>query len=174
MCSEELQESLKSWTWWRKHFPFLRMFQVSKEDCGDDGDDLGPCKPSLPGETHLLKPSHLSQRRRTHQEIIQLPPLSLSVLQPPLIYFKAGFHSVTMSRIPSSCRAPVCFWHQAASEGVTAGWASDVKHVCFLGFWWLNQAEDEGSMLDLHLRHKTSWGSTSSMSVSEEAALTLK
>lgn len=27
---------------------FLWMFQVSEEDCGDDGDDLGPCKPSLP------------------------------------------------------------------------------------------------------------------------------
>lgn len=67
------------------------------------------------------------------------------------LIFKVGFSSVSVSRIPSSSLASVCFWHRGASQGVTARWASDVKHVCSLVLWRLNQAEGEGRRLELHL-----------------------
>ncbi len=70
---KEMQMSLKPERdeWSGFFFPpdvsVIRLLQKARKR-----DDLGPCKLSL---THLLKPSHLSQRRKTHQEIIQLPPL---------------------------------------------------------------------------------------------------
>lgn len=70
---------------------------------------------------------------------------------------------MSMSRIPSSSLATVCFWHQRTSQGVTAGWASDVKHVCFLAFWRPNQAEGERLLLELHLFYEISQGYISSL-----------
>lgn len=114
----------------------------------DGGDDL-----AFSASAHLLKPSRLSQRRKTHQEIIQLPPLSA----PPffllsrfsIIIKKAGFHS---SRIPSSSSAAaVCFWHQRSLRGRHGWMRVDVKHVCFLLLCPVNQAEGEESIQRRHL-----------------------
>ena len=134
-----------------------------KDDLAPCSNSLSPCSNAL-WLSHLLKPSHLSQWRKTYREIIPLPLLCPALVSSSffLSFFKVGFNSVSVSRIPSSSLASVCFWHRGASQGVTARWASDVKHVCSLVLWRLNQAEGEGRRLELHLWHKTSQGITSS------------
>lgn len=103
----------------KKHiFSLLKQWSLSQSR--SEGQDDGSFLSSTSAEAIT------SASVEENQEIFLLPPhLSLDL---------SSFSScgVVLSRVSSSSRASVCFWHQGESEVVTAGWAADAKHVSFV------------------------------------------
>lgn len=142
------------------------------KSCSRMSDDL-----VLFSSAHLLKPSRLSQRRKTHQEIIQLPPLR--VPHPPLSLFLLCSQSIIIKRqvsIPHVSHHPLppppqprCVFGISGPQRASRLDGSRCETRVFLVSWLVNQAEGEESTLRRHLLLETCQRNTYSSLSSEQS-----